>query len=349
MATQKITVEERNHWRQLYALADRLNRLDPWPWMSSADCFGLKVPGYDDPCFVVFNGASQKFRNVRFLLGWKAFYDLLTRLADPSKQVSSWLLEIRMVELLYVNDSLLFDHERPLLRMLKRVPSESFETPVFRSIIPGYHPWRPDEKERTLLSTALYEAFGMAMRVEANGDLLRSRFPREILIREQGTDGVWQDTWSPVKELGDEAVDVRIESKDLQTLQRLALKPVTLQIDLVFTPMRLLPSGTRPQTAYVLLVVEAESGLIVAGEMLQATDGIAHMWSQTPGLLLRIFERFGGCPQTIEVRADRMANLLRPLGEFLPFKMVRREKLEMLERAHEHLSQFITGRHSQST
>lgn len=343
MATQLMTAEERDTWQKLYALADRLNQLDPWPWMSGADCFGIKLPEADEPCFVVFSGESKKIRTVRFLLGWKSFYDLLTHLADPSKQAPSWLLEIRMVELLFVNDSLLFEHERPLLKKLKRKTDDSCETPVFRSIIPGYHPWRPDATERTVLLTGLYQAFGMAMRVEADGGLLRNRFPHEILLREQEANGNWRDTWSPVKELGDEAVDVRIETTGIQTLQSLALKPVTMQTDLVFTPMRLLPDGKRPQTAYVLLVVEAESGLIIAGEMLQATEGVAHMWSQIPSLLLRIFERYGGCPQAIEVRADRMANLIRPLGEFLPFKLVRREKLDMLEHAYEHLSTFITG------
>lgn len=37
-----------------------------------------------------------------------------------------------------------------------------------------------------------------------------------------------------------------------------------------------------------------------------------------------------------------MANLLRPLGEFLPFKMVRREQLAMLDNARNNVSAYIT-------
>ena len=342
MAIPKMTLEERGQWQRLYTLADRLGQLDPWQWMGAADCFGVAVPGWDEPCFVVFGGQSKAFRSVRFLLGWKSFYDLVTRLADPAKQVATWLLEIRMVELLFVSDNLLFEHERPVLQALKRKADEACATPVFRSIIPGYHPWLPEAKERELLETVLYQAFGMAMRVEADGMLLKSRFPQEILMRKQDAKGVWQDTWSPVKEIGDEEIEVRIESKRLQAVRDTPLKPVTMQLDLIFTPLRLLPDGTRPQTAYVLLAVDAQSGFIVAGELLQATEGIGQMWAQIPGQLLRIFERLGGCPETIEVSADRMANLLRPLGECLPFKMVRRDKLAMLESAREHLSAFIT-------
>ncbi len=342
MAPLKMTGDEKAQWQRLYAMAERLDQLDPWQWMGAADCFGIDVPGWDEPCFVIFGGQPKEFRNLRFLVGWKAFYDLVTRLADPAKQVSTWLLEIRMIELLFVNETLLFEHEHSFLKKLKRQPGEACNTPVFRSIVPGYHPWLPDARERDLLETVLYQTYGMAMRVEADGVLLKTRFPREILMRKQDAKGVWQDVWTPVKEVGDEEVEVRIESKRLQALRNLPLKPVILQLDLMFTPMQILPEGQRPQTAYVLLAVDAQSGFIVAGDLLQATEGIAHMWAQIPERLLEIFDRLGGCPSAIEISTDRMANLLRPLGEFLPFKMVRRERLAVLDAARENLSAFIS-------
>jgi hypothetical protein len=337
-----MTRQEKAQWQRLYALAGRLDQLDPWQWMGVADCFGIALPGWEEPCFVAFGGQPKTFRNIRFLLGWKAFYDFVTRLADPAKQGASWLLEIRMVELLFVSSDLLFKHEQSLLATIKRQADATCATPVFRSIVPGYHPWLPDERERDLLEAALYQAFGMAMRVEAEGMLLKERFPREILMRRQDAQGVWKDRWSPVKEVVDEEVEVRIESKRLQAIHALPLKPVTVQLDLLFTPLQILPDGQRPQTAYVLLAVDAQSGFIYAGDLFQATEGIAPMWAQIPERLLEIFDRLGGCPQTIEIATDRMANLLRPLGEFLPFKMVRRERLAMLEDAREHLSEHIT-------
>ncbi len=342
MASNKMTDLEKSQWQKLYAMAGRLDQLDPWQWMGVADCFGIEVPGLDEPCFVIFGGQSKTFRTIRFLLGWKAFYDLVTRLADPAKQVPTWLLEIRMIELLFVSEDLLFEHEQALLKGLKRKADATCATPVFRSIIPGYHPWLPDERESALLETVLYQAFGMAMRVEADGLLLKNRFPREILMRKTDVKGVWHDAWSPVKEVGDEEVEVKIESKRLQAIRSIPLKPVTMQLDLVFTPLQILPEGQRPQTAYVLLAVDAQSGLIIAGDLLQATEGIAHMWAQIPERLLELFERLGGCPATIEIASDRMANLLRPLGEFLPFKMVRREQLAMLDSARANVSAYIT-------
>jgi len=338
----RLTRVEKAQWQRLYAMADQLGRLGPWHWMETTDCFGIELPGQDEPCFVIFGGGSHEFRSVRFVLGWKPFHDFVSRLADPAKRsVQTWLLEIRMLELLYVNESLLFDHESAFLRALKRPVGAAFETPVFRSIIPGYHPWMLDEQERTLLETALYQAFGMAMRVEIEPRLLRNRFPEEILLRKRDEAGAWHDVWSPVREMRDEEVEVQIDSALLEAVRSKPLSALTLQVDLAFMPLRLLPRGKRPQTAYVLLAVNAESGLIVSGELFQATEGVAQMWAEIPGHLLQLFERVGGCPQTIEICGDRMANLLRPLGEMLPFKMVRREKLSMLDRAREQMSALM--------
>lgn len=344
MVAPEMTQQEKAQWERLYALAGQLDRLDPWSWMGLADCFGVQTPTMTEPCFVTFGGQSKAFRNIRFLIGWKAFYDLVTRMADPSRQVASWLLEIRMDELLFVNAELLFEHEKRFLTTLNRPAGPAFETPVFRSIIPGYHPWLPDAQERSLLESALYQTFGMAMRVEGDGLLLKNRFPREILVRRQNRKGDWRDVWMPVKEIGDDEVEVRIDSKRLAALKAKPMRPITIQLDLVFMPMTIHPDGQRPQTAYVLLAVDAETGLIAAGELFQATAGIPQMWAMIPGRLLEIFERLGGCPEAIEVCGDRMANLLRPLGEFLPFKMVRRERLAMLEKAREHLHEFLVKR-----
>ncbi len=344
MAAQKMTRQEKAQWQRLFALAEQLNRLDPWQWMSVADCFGVKLPDMPEPCFVTFGGESKAFRNIRFLMGWKAFYDLVTRMADPAKQAASWLLEIRMNELLFVNADLLFEHEQVFLETMRRAADGTYNTPVFRSIIPGYHPWLPDAQERDVMEIVLYQTFGLAMRVESDGLLLKQRFPRDILVRTQDDHGVWQDSWMPVKDIKAEEAEVRIDSKRLQMLRANPMRPGRIQLDLVFTPMTIRPDGQRPQTAYVLLAVDADSGLILAGDLFQATDGIPQMWSLVPGRLLEVFERLGGYPEVIEICCDRMANLLRPLGEFIPFKMVRRERLVMLEKAREHLSEYLMHR-----
>ena len=341
MAMLKLSRQEKASWQRTYTLAARLDELCPWEWMGVADCFDLHFYGREEPCFVVFGGRPKAFRHMRFLMGWKAFYDMITRLADPSKQTPTWLLEIPMIEVLFVEPALLFDHEREFLAALKRPVVADSRNAVFRSILPGYHPWLPDAEELALLEPALYQAYGMAMRVESDGMLLKRDFPRKILLRKQDAQGAWADVWTEVKPVADEEVEVRLAGDMLQALKDKPLWPMTVQLDLIFTPLMIGLKGERPQTAYVLLAVDAVSGMIIAEELFLATGGIPQMWADIPERLLAIFKRLGGCPETIEVGSDRMANLLRPLGEFLPFKMVRRERLTVLENAREKITTYM--------
>lgn len=339
----RMTRQEKEQWERLYTLTDKLDRLSPWEWMGMADCFGLRFHGINEPCFVIFGGQPHDFRYIRFLMGWKAFYDLVSRLIDPSKQTSTWLLEIPMIELLFVKAEFLFDHEKEILKKLKRMPEGDGEVPVFRSILPGYHPWLPDKDERKLLEAAVYQTFGMTMRVESDGMLLKGKFPHEVLMRTQDEEGNWSDAWSGVKDVADEEIEVRIASKVLRALKAKPLLPTTVQLDMVFMPLVLGEDKGRPRTTYVLFMVDAESGAIMADEVFHATEGIPQMWATIPERLLEVFERLGGCPAVIEVSSDRMTNLLRPLGELIPFKMVRHSKLAVLERVREKLCDDMTN------
>ena len=132
MATFDLSSSAEARWQRLFALAARLDELCPWEWMGVADCFGLLFPEQKEPCFVVFGGSPKTFRHVRFLMGWKAFYDMITRLAAPSKQTPTWLLEIPMIEMLFVEPASLFDHEREFYEALERPLKSGPDNVVFR-------------------------------------------------------------------------------------------------------------------------------------------------------------------------------------------------------------------------
>lgn len=321
-------------WRGLYRLAEQLDRLDPWGWMEVPDCFGIAIPGWDEPAFMLLSGESESYRSARLLMGWKPVYNFIARIANPKMQTPGWLWEIPMLELQFMTPELLFDFEVTHHKRYGIKPDDKGFTPTFRSIRPGYHPWRMELAERRLMEHALYQLLGMALRIEREPQMLSGRFPREVLIRTMDESGVWSDVWERVKSLQSEEVEVDLAGDWMRRLVDGPTQPMTVQVDLLFTPLRLRYSaGRRPQTAYILMVVESSSGFILRGELMQACDGVPEMWSRIPEVLLRTFDRMGGCPEAVEVSSERMAELLRPLTELLPFKMVWRKKLDKVEQA----------------
>jgi hypothetical protein len=52
-------------------------------------------------------------------------------------------------------------------------------------------------------------------------------------------------------------------------------------------------------------------------------------------------EQLDALPAAIEVRSERMLNVLRPLTELLPFKLTRRNKLDALAVAQDSMNELL--------
>jgi hypothetical protein len=330
-------------WLRLYDLADRLRSLAPWDWMGIADSFGVRLADSDETGFVAFLGQGADFRACAVFRGWDAWRDALA--ARLSQDEPVWMIETPQLQLAYFDRSLVSSAEAEVIRALGRRYRGRQAWPVFRCHRVGYLPWMVDQDEAHWLAGVLHQAYGMAMRVETDRSLLQSRFPEAFLVRVQDRQGAWSDDWQVLPQATNTEISVSI---DLGKIGRLKAGPPQtrrLQIDLAITTAVVrAASEARPQTAYVLMVVDAETGRIEAGEILQATGGIEAMWARVPDLLLQVFLALGGCPREIEVRSERMANVVRSLSEMLPFRLTRREKLGYLEQAREGLNAYFKGR-----
>jgi hypothetical protein len=58
-------------------------------------------------------------------------------------------------------------------------------------------------------------------------------------------------------------------------------------------------------------------------------------------VVLKGMEQLDALPAAIEVRSERMLNVLRPLTELLPFKLTRRENLDALAVARDSLNDLL--------
>jgi len=328
-------------WTSLYDLADRLKKLSPWNWMAPSDGFGVRLADSDETGFVSFIGRDDTYRACAIFKGWEAWRDALASSLD--EPIS--MLETHQLQLAYFDRSLVSPVEMEVFRALGRRYRGRQAWPVFRCHRVGYLPWTVDQSEALWMAGVLRQAYGMAMRVEDNPNLLRTRFPEAFLVRVQDRQGSWSDDWQTLPAPPQKEVLVSIDLDKIARLKKAPPLARRLQVDLAISPAVLRAGDqARPQTAYVLMIVDAETGRIEAGEIMQATAGIEAMWAQVPDILLQVFLTLGGCPREIEVRSERMANVVRSLIELLPFRLTRREKLGYLEQAREGLNAYFKGR-----
>lgn len=332
-----MKTEEKKLWLDLYHKINEVAKLAPWEWLRPIDLFGIQPEGKQEPIFAwIDKRLLGGLPCVRFLLGWNAVNEMLTRVQSPQKPVASWLLEIPALEVLFLTSKQQYDFECRLLKQLGIQPSAENEcVPVFRSIRPGFQPWKPDSEERELFSVLLYQTLGVLLRAEQNKELLTSHFPEKMLVVRQGEDGKWRDTWEPVPPYEDKGIAVRLPSFFIQQFQRLKLlSQTTVQLDFLSAPTPL-PRHPRKRPPFhnLLFFVDTKTRKFFHGPFISGEGGIEDMWNQLPFYLLALFQDLGGCPGAIEVKGERIANFFRALEIYLPFKLVHRTQLQLLDDA----------------
>lgn len=330
-----LTVKEREQFARLFKLAKSLENLQAWEWMALSDCFGVQPAGYLEPYFVIFGGEPGKMHFVRMLAGMGALIDLLQGMKNPDSMHLAGLLNLPMLELMFLDKEQLFDHELNLLKALKMPIKKGANNMVFRKVIPGHFPAAIALADGAGLEKFLYQACGMAMRVEADGMMLKESFPEELLIRRENSAGEWHDEWIELAPLHRVVREVPFDSEKLKALSNRELLPLVVQVELVMLPYISKADPNGELIKYALWIVDAESGELLADFPFNARRGVEYMWQEIPPKLVDFFEALGGFPQRVEVREGRMANLLRPLCEWLPFKMVHFEKLDKIDRVME--------------
>jgi len=331
-------------WRRLHAVADRIRALDPWSWMTLGDVFGVRPRGAGETGFVLFSRqGSQQWRAVTVVPGWDAFHNALMnpRQQEAHRAPLEQTVEESWVRLMFLPADALARGDCAVLARLGVDLNAGDEYASFCSQKTGYFPDRPGPDEVVWMAAVLYQAYGMAMRIESNPGLTRERLPRSFFVRTQDAAGDWHDAWHDMPPPKIDVV-VGVEIDRVERLRKRVRDATVLQVDLFLSPLKVKsPADHRSEAVFTLLVVNRETRMALSCEALQATNGVDTMWAQVPEAVLKAMERLDALPGEIEVCCERMLNVLRPLTEMLPFKLTRREKLDALSAARDSLSGLL--------
>lgn len=331
-------------WRRLYDVAARIHALNPWEWMSLGHLFGVQPYGAHEPSFILFSELAESSQRIVALFpGWRAFRIAFANNANTDDRPPlEKAVEESWRRLLYVPYKGLRRTHRAVLKRLGLLTEDGVNFPVFYSQHVGYYPDRLSATEVVEMQEILYQAYGMAMRVESEPTLTQQRLPKTFFVRMQDANGLWRDTWVDEPPLTDEGVDVSIDLGRVRRIAEFTRVRNVLQVDLVLTSLRAKSRGNhRSEAVFTLLLMNRTDKSVICCEALQALQGVDVMWSRVPGIVLRELEQFGALPDEIEVRSERMLNILRPLSEMLPFTLRRREKLMTLEGVSASLAELL--------
>lgn len=328
-------------WQRLYALIGQVKEMAPWEWMYESDVFAVQDPEKDEFYFVSVMGNLGEHLSIAVYMGVRS-YDRLLAFAENTDEggTGEELLEIAHLQASFEDRNQLTTQDRNTIKELGLKFRGKMAWPLFRSYRAGFAPWHLEADEARILTLALEQLLDVAPRF---GDE-EVDFPEErsiFLIRSQDKGGRWQERIGKIPPAEPESVDIMIPKTDADAVRRLRRSHNVLEADLFLMPGMFGERGARPQMAYIFMVVDKNSGAILAGEPLYAETTFADMLAEVPKRMVDICLKIQGIPAEIQVGSERVEWLLSSLSSIVDCKIKRVRNLRALDNARDAMFQFF--------
>ena len=327
MTEKTPTAEE---WTRLYAVARRVKEMAPWEWMTEDDVFGVRNPERDEIGFVSVMGAAGEYFAVALYQGAVALYDFLalSELAGAELEDrigAESVLEIPQLQASFEDRGRLQKEDRDIIKKLDLKFRGAHSWPMFRNYSPGMFPWFLTSSEARFLTTALEQLLDVAPRVRDDEEILSGEGDDDFLVRVPRVEKgrlVWEDKIMRVPEPGEkEAAPAPIDQQLLESLKQLPEVTNVIEIEATMLPLPAREKKERPFFPYLLMIVDANSGVILGSDMLHPLPSLDAMRAELPIKVAGHLLRLGVKPVKLVVRTLTTARSLAPLAAALEIRI----------------------------
>ena len=333
-------------WRELYKAAVRVKEISPWEWLTEADIFGVQSPETGDLGFVSVLGMLGEHYAVSLYLGSEGIHGFLNLqamgpLADPDD-----LIQIPQLQASFEDREQLDKRDRAVIKELGLKFRGRNAWPWFRSYRPSFFPWFLEAGEVRFLTVALEQLADVAPRFRERPSLLEPSGGDGYLLRVPRREGetlLWEDAATGVPPLDAPPIEVEVEVSKMEALGRLPMRKAHLEVDFFMFPAPVGDEGDRPYFPHMLMMVDAERGMILGSELLTPSPSQEAMWGAVPETLAEIFSRMELLPEKVSVDSDLLFSLLEPLAEEAGFELDLAPSLPGLEAVRVDLLQTFGG------
>lgn len=301
----------RKQLRELHSAFGRYFDAKPWQALDDMDVVAVEHPSgrYTGYCSVL--GSAYREYGLAVFIGDEGLAGYLDLVNDEVEPESSEGFD-RMNALLAVRgdrDSL-SEIERAAMRRAGLRYRGRGTWPIFRSLRPGYVPWRLEEDEAVFLTATLDNMIDVASRV-SSGDLVLQEDPHLMLMR-VFSDGTWVDQWEKYPEPVTSAPAP--DYHDPERLRRVSLSvprgAAVWEIGVFYVHTTVQEErGSRPYFPTMALAVDSSTSLIVGMKLLGASPS----YEERRDALMEMLENADVLPSLVVVDSVETAMLALPL------------------------------------
>jgi hypothetical protein len=152
---------------------------------------------------------------------------------------------------------------------------------------------------------------------------------------------IWEDRILQIPPPAPSTLVIDTDAREIDELSQFPLSANVFEVDFFMLPTMIGEQGARPSNAYMLLIVDVQSQMVVGHELLIVESSLEAMWSHIPGVVAHQLATAGLVPGEIQVRSSLLFQLLQPLADKVGFSLNRSETLATLDAVKQSLAQFM--------
>jgi hypothetical protein len=329
---------------RLYRLGSDLYGLRPWRVLDEDNLIVVRDSVTGELCYCSVMGALGEVLSMHAYIGAEGLRQFRKMEAEEIADPGEFFAFTHCVYVEFVPRAELQRQDRELLAALGHPQGRGLASPIFRTMRPGFLPWFVTEEEARTLAECIRAVIVICAAVASQESMkfweLADTYP--MVTREEGAEPRYHvEMFHSILPAEPPVTPVRLVEERLLAVraQDYAVRGV-MELDITYSGAAIGKKGERNACASIAIAVDAESGMVLAPEV---TDASVAAGDTLATVFLKAIEASRTLPREVRVRSQRLKDCLSPLMNSFGVTVRVASRLPASDEARSHLLGFLGG------
>jgi hypothetical protein len=329
---------------RLYRLASDLYGLRPWRVLDEDNLIAVRDSVTGEVCYCSVMGALGEVLSMHAYIGAEGLRQFRKMEAEEIADPGEFFASTHCVYVEFVPRAELQRQDRELLAALGHPQGRGLASPIFRTRRPGFLPWFVTEEEARTLAECIRAVIVVCAAVACQKSMkfweLADTYP--MVIRAEGAEPRYHvEMFHSILPPEPPVTPARLAEETLLAVraQDYAVRGV-MELDITYSGAAIGKKGERNACASIAIAVDAESGMVLAPEV---TDASVAPGNTLATVFIKTIEANRTLPKEVRVRSQRLKDCIAPLLNSFGVTVRVASRLPASDEARSHLRGFLGG------
>jgi hypothetical protein len=325
-------------------LASDLYGLRPWRVLDEDSLIVIRDSVSGELCYCSVMGAFGEVLSMHAYIGAEGLRQFRKMEAEEIADPGEFFASTHCVYVEFVRKAELLRQDRELLAAMGHPPGRGLASPIFRTMRPGFLPWFVTEEEARTLAECIRAVIVVCAAITSQESMkfweLADTYP--LVTRAEGVEPRYHvEMFHSILPPEPPVTPARLAEETLLAVraQDYAVRGV-MELDITYSGAAIGKKGERNACASIAIAVDAESGMVLAPEV---TDASVAPGDTLATVFIKAIEASRTLPKEVRVRSQRLKDCLSPLMNSFGVTVRFASRLPASDEARSHLLGFLGG------